>query len=99
MPESSAYQAILRPLLTERSAVLKDKYNQYFFAADMRSTKIEIRRAVEELFRVKVASVRTMIMPGKSRRVGRGQGQKPDWKKAVVTLVAGEKIDFAQETA
>lgn len=98
MSETQAYRALIRPLLTERSTQLKEKYNQYFFVAALDATKPGIKGAVESLFKVKVRSVRTMIVPGKTRRMGRGAGAKPDWKKAVVTLEEGQKIDFAQET-
>ncbi|MDE1975790.1 MAG: 50S ribosomal protein L23 [Elusimicrobia bacterium] len=98
MSETKNYQTLVRPILTERSTLLKEKHNQYFFVADLDATKTGIKKAVEDLFKVKVASVRTMIVPGKTRRMGRSEGRKPDWKKAVVTLEAGQKIDFTQET-
>jgi len=98
MAETKLYKTLVRPILTERSTQLKEKYNQYFFVADLDATKTGIKQAVEDLFKVKVASVRTMIVPGKARRLGQNAGRRPDWKKAVVTLKEGQKIDFAQET-
>ncbi len=67
----------------------------YFFAVDRRSTKPEIKRAVEQLFKVKVDRVRTSVVPGKPRRVGARWGWKPNWKRAVVTLAEGSKIEVA----
>ncbi len=99
MHAPKTYDTLIRPLLTERSTQLKEKHNQYFFMTDVAATKTGIKAAVEELFKVKVASVRTMIMPGKARRLGQSMGRRPDWKKAVVTLQEGQKIDFAQEAA
>lgn len=91
------FGVIVRPLLTERSTVLKEKHNQYFFETSPAATKGDVKRAVEQLFKVKVESVRTMTMPGKFRRFGRGGGMRPDWKKAVVTVQKGQKIDFAEQ--
>ena len=95
----SIYQAIVRPILTERSTILKEKYNQYIFQAPLDAHKGDIKRAVEEIFKVKVQGVRTMTVRGKFRRRGRVGGHKPDWKKAVVTLEKGQKIDIADQTA
>ncbi|MBI3551941.1 MAG: 50S ribosomal protein L23 [Elusimicrobia bacterium] len=99
MSEKEIYGTIVRPLLTERSTIMKEKHNQYVFETDPSATKPDIARAVEELFKVKVVSVRTMILPGKFRRYGRGGGYRPDWKKAVVTLKEGQKIDFAEQAS
>jgi len=96
MIEANIFQAIVRPLLTERSTIVKDKYNQYTFEALLTADKIQIKRAVESLFKVNVKNVRTMIIPGKFRRYGRGGGMRADWKKAIVTIQEGQKIDFAQ---
>ena len=92
-------RVIERPVLTERSTVLKEKYNQYVFRVSPRATKPEIKRAVEELFKVTVEGVRAMMVGGKYRRQGRFGGYRPDWKKAVVTLKAGQKIDFAEKSS
>ena len=86
---------IRRPLITEKSTVLKDDKNIVAFEVDRRANKIEIKRAVEAQFKVQVAEVRVAAMHGKVRRQGRYVGRKPDWKKAYVRLAAGEKkIEF-----
>ncbi|MBW2090540.1 MAG: 50S ribosomal protein L23 [Deltaproteobacteria bacterium] len=87
-------RAIIKPLITEKSTLQKEVHNQIAFAVDRRANKIEIGRAVEEIFKVKVVKVRTIRMRGKKRRVGRTFGKQPDWKKAIVTLAPGEHIDF-----
>ncbi len=90
---------IVRPLLTERSTLQKEKYNQYSFEVARSADKRAIKRSVEALFKVKVLAVRTMIIGGKFRRYGQGGGLRPDWKKAIVTIGKDQKIDVAQETA
>ena len=91
------YQVVLRPLLTERSTVNKDKFNQYAFEVGLKSDKGQIKRAIEQLFKVDVDKARTMIVPGKFRRYGKGGGMRPDWKKAVVTIAKGQKIEIAEQ--
>jgi len=86
------YQIIVRPLLTEKSTWLKDVNREVCFEVDRRANKIEIKRAVEQLFKVKVERVRTQNKRGKVRRVGRSEGKKKDWKKAYVKLKEGEKM-------
>ncbi len=79
--------------LTEKGTIQSEKYNQYTLVADRRATKPQIKRAVEEIFKVKVLAVNTMQMRGKKRRQRTHQaGRSPDWKKAVVTLKEGDKI-------
>ncbi|MDQ3300920.1 MAG: 50S ribosomal protein L23 [Myxococcota bacterium] len=98
---------IKRPLLTEKSARLRetgggasakaegDTYKQQFvFEVARDSNKIEIRRAVEQLFKVAVTDVRTLVVRGKEKRMGRFSGRRPSWKKAFVTLRAGDNIEF-----
>jgi large subunit ribosomal protein L23 len=86
---------IRRPLITEKSSVQREGLNTLAFEVDSRANKIEIRRAVETQFKVKVAEVRVAKCHGKVRRQGRFAGRRPDWKKAYVRLAAGEKtIDF-----
>ena len=97
MSEQNLFKTIVRPLLTERSTILKEKHNQYLFEVRRDATKGEIQRAVEDLFKVNVERVRTMVVPGKFRRFGRGGGYRADWKKAVVTLQSGQKIEFAEQ--
>ncbi len=95
--EKSLFGVIVRPLLTERSTLMKEKQNQYLFQTSLEATKPEIKRAVEQLFRVRVDRVRTMVVRGKFRRLGRSGACRPDWKKAIVTLPQGQKIDFAEQ--
>ncbi len=83
---------IIRPIITEKSTRLKETNREVCFEVDRRSNKAEIKKAVEQLFKVKVESVRTQKMTGKWRRVGRNQGKTPDWKKAYVKLKEGEKM-------
>jgi len=77
---------------TERTTKLRELNNEYVFEVDKRANKYTIKRAVEEAFKVKVDSVRTLIMPGKVRRMGRNEGKTPTWKKAIVRLKKGEVI-------
>ena len=86
---------IRRPLITEKSTSQRDVVNPVAFAVDTRANKIEIKRAVEAQFKVKVAEVRVANFRGKMRRQGRFMGRQPDWKKAYVRLAKGEKpIEF-----
>jgi large subunit ribosomal protein L23 len=98
MTHFNPYSVIVRPILTERSTTLKEKQNQYIFEVLPEATKPDIRHAVEEIFKVKVLSVRTMNVLGKFRRLGRSMGKKPDWKKAIVTLGEGQKIDLVEQS-
>ena len=85
--------SILRlPVITEKSTFEKEKLQTLTFKVARGSNKIEIKKAVEKVFKVKVASVRTANFHGKIRRQGRFTGRKPDWKKAYVTLKKGEKM-------
>ena len=86
---------IRRPLITEKSTGQRDEANTVAFAVDTRANKIEIKRAVEAQFKVKVAEVRVARFRAKKRRQGRFEGRQPDWKKAYVRLAKGEKpIEF-----
>lgn len=90
-------RSVLRkPLLTEKIAMIQDKNNQYAFVVDSIANKIEIKRAVELKYSVKVLEVNTLTVRGKTKRMGRFAGKRPDWKKAIVTLKAGDKIELAQ---
>jgi len=90
-------EIIRRPLITEKSTVQREGDNTLTFEVDSRANKIEIQRAVETQFKVKVAEVRVAKCHGKLRRQGRFAGHRPDWKKAYVRLAAGEQaIDFFQ---
>ncbi len=90
----NAMQIIIRPLITEKSTVLREASNQYAFRVIPGASKRQIAAAVEELFDVHVTDVRTMRMQGKKKRLGRNLGRKPSWKKAIVTLVKGDTVDF-----
>ena len=86
---------IRRPLITEKSQIQRDESNTVAFEVDARANRIEVKRAVEAQFKVKVAEVRIASMHGKVRRQGRFVGRQPDWKKAYVRLAPGEKtIEF-----
>jgi large subunit ribosomal protein L23 len=89
-----AHQIIKKPLITEKSTRQKEAGNQIAFVVDPQATKIEIRQAVEKLFKVKVQRVHTMNLVGKRKRMGRFIGWKSDWKKAIVTLREGDRIEF-----
>ncbi|MCU0786883.1 MAG: 50S ribosomal protein L23 [Verrucomicrobia bacterium] len=89
----NAFEIIKTVRLTEKGTRQSEQFNQYTVVADRRATKMQIRQAVQELFKVKVSSVNTMNVHGKARRQRTHQaGKSPDWKKAVVTLKEGEKI-------
>jgi len=88
------HHILRKPLITEKSNLMKELANQVAFEVSPTATKIEIRKAVEEVFKVKVVGVQTARMTGKRKRFGRTMGKKPDWKKAVVTLAPGERVDF-----
>ncbi len=88
------YEIIKRPLNTEKTNIQKEVANQVTFEVDRRANRIEIKRAIETAFQVKVASVQTMQIKGKTKRRGRFVGKRRNWKKAIVTLVPGERIDF-----
>ena len=87
------YSVIKKPLVTEKSTIARDEGNKYIFEVDRSATKIEIRNAVEKIFKVKVMNVRTMNFTGKKKRLGRKIGSRSDWKKAVVTLAPGSSIE------
>jgi large subunit ribosomal protein L23 len=86
------YQVILGPVVTEKTTGLKERTRTLCFRVHPDANKVEIRRAVEALFNVKVDAVRTAWMHGKLKRRGRTQGHQPDWKKAYVTLQEGQKM-------
>jgi large subunit ribosomal protein L23 len=88
------HEILKRPLITEKSTIEKEKSNQLAFEVDKKANKVEIRRAVEKLFGVKVTGVRTVRMKGKVKRYGRSLGKRRDWKKAIVALAEGEHVEF-----
>ncbi len=95
---ATLYTTIVRPLITEKALTTRESEGTLVFEVAATATKTEVRTAVETLFKVKVASIRTASVEGKERRRGKFAGYRPDWKKAYVRLKAGEKVpDFAAE--
>ena len=92
----TSYEVLLGPLLTEKGTMLKEKENKVMFKVARNANKIEIKKAVEEIFKVKVGRVTTINCKGKKKRLGKHEGRRPDWKKAVVALKEGEKLDFIE---
>ncbi len=90
----NSYGIIKRPVSSEKTNIQRESFSQVTFEVDRRANRIEIEKAVEEVFKVKVAAVRTMHVLGKTKRRGKTIGKKRDWKKAIVTLMPGERIDF-----
>ena len=91
----SLEKVLVRPLiLTEKGNRMREDMGKYLFEVAPEATKVEIRQAVEKLFEVKVKSVRTMICRGKPARLGRKRVTRPAWKKAIVTLAEGSKIEY-----
>ena len=92
--KKESYDIILRPLLTEKGMNLQENVNKYLFEVRKDANKIDVRRAVEKIFKVNVTKVNIIVVPGKWKRVGKFEGRGTGWKKAVVTLKAGDKIEF-----
>jgi large subunit ribosomal protein L23 len=90
----SHHDVIKAPLISEKGTLLTENANQVLFKVRTDANKIEVKQAVEALFKVKVEQVRMARYLGKMRRVGKSMGRRPDWKKAYVTLKEGDKIDF-----
>ena len=88
------YEVIKKPLVTEKATLQKEKNNQICLRVDRRANKVEIRQAVERLFKTQVLEVKTLNILGKKRRVGKKLGKKSDWKKAIVRLAPGKIIEF-----
>ena len=88
------HDLIKRPLVTEKTNIQKESYNQITFEVDRRANRVEIKKAVENIFNVKVDTVRTIQVKGKIKQRGRITGKRRDWKKAIVNLMPGERIDF-----
>jgi large subunit ribosomal protein L23 len=85
---------IKTPVVSEKGTGLRTDQDKYVFRVEKSANKLEIKRAIEELFKVKVEDVTTMIMYGKPKRLGRSEGRRPDWKKAIVKLKKGETIEL-----
>lgn len=92
----TSYQVLVGPLLTEKGTLLKEQDNKVLFKVAREANKIEIKNAIEEIFKVKVDRVATMNYKGKKKRMGKYEGKRSDWKKAIVTLKKGEKLDFIE---
>ncbi|MBI2215911.1 MAG: 50S ribosomal protein L23 [Candidatus Rokubacteria bacterium] len=92
----SAREILIRPLMTEKSMRQKDDENTVTFQVLPDANKVEIRNAVESVFNVKVAEVRTANFEGKLKRMGRHQGRRPSWKKAIVRLAPGHTIELVE---
>ena len=91
----NAREIIIAPIFSEKSSQVKEVFNVYTFQVSMNANKIEIKKAIEKIFEVDVISVNTMNYNGKPKRNGRWAGFKPNWKKAIVTVKAGQTIaDF-----
>jgi large subunit ribosomal protein L23 len=94
MNQERLFKVLMAPHISEKATVVSDKNNQFVFKVANDATKAEIKAAVEKLWEVKVKSVQTLVMKGKTKRFGRGMGKRSDWKKAYVSLQDGFDIDF-----
>ena len=94
---NEARKLVIRPVVTEKAMKLRDLQNKYVFEVAKNANKIEIGKAIEEIFGVGVTQVRTISVPGKPRRFGRFEGRRPDRKKAIVTLKQGDRIELFEE--
>lgn len=90
------YDVIKRPVVTEKSTRLKENNRTIVLEVALQATKKEIKDAVEKLFKVKVEDVKTAVLPGKVKRLGRSYSKTSSWKKAMITLKEGEKTDFIE---
>jgi len=95
MNQERVFQVLLGPHVSEKAAIVADASNQYVFKVAVDATKLEIRKSVEQLFKVKVDNVTTLRVKGKVKRNKYGFSTKPTWKKAYVRLEQGQDIDFA----
>lgn len=90
------HEVVRRPLITEKSSLQKELFDKYAFEVNSDANKNQIREAIEALFKVHVTDVKTICVRGKYRRVGRNMGKRSNWKKAIVTLKKGEKIEWVE---
>jgi len=95
---SHPYAVLGRPVITEKATTLKEAANQYVFRVPRSANKMEVRRAIETLFKVRVVGLQTMNVRGKKKRLGRFEGRTAAWKKAVATLAPGQSIEVAEGT-
>ena len=94
MNQERVFKVLVGPHISEKASVLADGRSQFVFKVAVDATKLEIKKAVESLFGVKVDEVRTVNVQGKTKRTARGLGKRNDWKKAYVSLQAGQDLDF-----
>ena len=95
MNQERVFKVLLRPHVSEKATVLADSKKQFVFKVATDATKLEIKKAVESLFDVKVAAVNTLNVQGKTKRTARGLGKRNDWKKAYIALQPGQDLDFS----
>lgn len=95
MNQERIYKVLLGPHISEKATVVAEENGQYVFKVATGATKLEIKKAVEQLFEVSVKAVRTAVVKGKTKRTRFGMGKRSDWKKAYVSLEQGQEIDFA----
>ena len=95
MNQERVFQVLVGPHVSEKAAIVADATNQYVFKVAVDATKLEIKKSVEQLFKVKVSDVQTLKVKGKVKRNRYGYSTKPTWKKAYVRLEQGQDIDFA----
>lgn len=88
------HDILIAPLLTEKSTRLREEHNQVVFVVSPRANKSEVKKAVEDALKVKVESVNMVSVRGKAKRLGRFEGKTPAWKKSIVTLKPGQKLDI-----
>lgn len=92
--KKSPYDILIRPLLTEKMTALKENENKVAFIVYKKANKIDIKKAIEEAFKIKVAAINVMNIAGKKKKLGRFLGKRPDWRKAIITLKKGEKLEL-----
>ncbi len=99
MNRMNLHDILKNPIVTERSTLLKERLNQYVFKVGLDASKIQIKDAIQKIFKVEVEKVRTARFSGKLRRLalGRPQGRRPEWKKAIVSVKKGQEIKIGEE--
>jgi large subunit ribosomal protein L23 len=95
----NAFQIIKGPIITEKLDTERETHRHYAFLVDKKATKDHIKQAVQGLFKVTVTGIRTSIHRGKIKRIGNSMGKRPNWKRAIVTLKEGDKIDLFEGNA
>ena len=94
--QEKIYNIIKKPVISEKSTALAEVANRYVFKVEASASKTEIKAAIEQLFKVKVKAVNTIVMHGKNKRAGRFEYKRSNWKKAIITLIQGQKIELFQ---